>query len=67
MNQTRISSKQLGMIVLIDLISVLFWAISMVLNIFTGGAINTRDEVIDHVSNQSIFFFLNYLNAIIFT
>ena len=67
MNKTGISSEQLCVIVLIDLISVSFWAISMVLDIFTAGSINTLDEAFDYVSNQSIFFFLNYLNAVIFT
>ncbi|MFX0206208.1 MAG: hypothetical protein ACFFDT_09485 [Candidatus Hodarchaeota archaeon] len=67
MNTTGFSSKQLAMIAIVDLISVLIWAILMVLDVLTAGPINTLDDAFNYVSNPSIFFFLNYLNAIIFT
>ncbi|MHA2226718.1 MAG: hypothetical protein ACXAC8_16015 [Candidatus Hodarchaeales archaeon] len=67
MNILKISNKQFGMIVLIDIISVSFWAISIVLDTFSTGSINTLDEAFNHVSNQTFFFFLNYINGVIFT
>jgi hypothetical protein len=62
-----INRKQLRVIVLIDLISLSFWAIFMVLDLFSAGLIDTPDEAFNYVSNQSILYFLNYLNAVIFT
>jgi hypothetical protein len=39
----------------------------MVLQQFSTDSINSLDEVYNYVSNQSILFFMNYLNAVFFT
>ncbi len=62
-----ITAKQLGVLLLIDILAVLVWAVSMVISTVSSGGIDTPDKAIAYVSNQDLSFFFNYFNAVILT
>ncbi|MHA2336533.1 MAG: hypothetical protein ACXACX_04485 [Candidatus Hodarchaeales archaeon] len=63
-----ISSKQLGILIFLDLILVSFWALTMVLDMVIGNMkTDTIEEAFTWVTNPSALFYLTYLNVTLLT
>ena len=63
----KITSRQLAIIVTIELISVAVWALLMLIDSTIAGSIESIEQAVDYVTNPSIIFYFTYFNAVVFT
>jgi hypothetical protein len=63
-----INSKQLGILIFLDLFLVSFWALTMILDMVIGNMkTDTIEEAFTWVTNPSALFYLTYLNVTLLT
>jgi hypothetical protein len=63
-----ISNKQLGLLILLDLVLVSFWALTMILDMVIGNMkTDTIEDAFTWVTNPSALFYLTYFNVTLLT